>query len=141
MATTVHVHVGQCGTQLGGTFWSHARHDTASHAPLFDEDGRARALLVDSEPRVVAQRGAGFREENVLWGASGCGNNWANGYFGGAGAGGDGLGGVPLLERTMDALRGEAERADGGVGTLVLFHSLAGGTGAQNAARFFVCVR
>ena len=73
-------------------------------------------------------------------GASGCGNNWAEGFFGGAGAGGGGGGGdddhsAPLLARAADALRREAERSDGGVGTWVVFHSLAGGTGPSPLVR------
>lgn len=56
------------------------------HSTFFTRDGFARCVLIDSEPKVVQgvyQRHPQFiRQENVVYGQSGRGNNWGLGYFG-----------------------------------------------------------
>jgi hypothetical protein len=132
--STVFVHVGQAGNQIGQAFWvGHGTHNNLPLNPFIDDvrwvfvcagcvqiggrnfllieytvshgvvcppraqHGKARCLLVDSEPKVVAatllktSRALGakddrdtslFRKANVCFDQSGRGNNWALGYFG-----------------------------------------------------------
>ncbi|KAG5502602.1 hypothetical protein JIQ42_05671 [Leishmania sp. Namibia] len=93
--------VGQCGNQLGDELFtqlalcisSSASSATAKpsasvvdSSPFFARDGKARCILVDTEPKVVLgvqQRHPDFiRPENVIHGQSGRGNNWGLGYYG-----------------------------------------------------------
>ena len=78
-------------------------------------DGKLRCICVDSEPKVIGhafrsdrRHGNLLREDNMIVGQSGSGNNFALGYYG--------LGGMTeetsLLNRTMDAVRKEVERCD-----------------------------
>lgn len=105
------VQVGQCGNQIGHQLWSKTLEaDSNLTAPWFDEEsGKARAILIDTEPKVVRRvcslsrsRGRAradgsdtyqpgpslvphasvFRPSNVVYQQSGRGNNWAMGYFG-----------------------------------------------------------
>lgn len=51
---TVFVHVGQCGNQVGAQFWEEAAKERVVAHPLFRrEDGAARAVFADTEPKVV----------------------------------------------------------------------------------------
>jgi tubulin delta len=105
--------VGQCGNQLGRAFFSAlARDDDRVTGDATDLNGSAffrafdpcargalnrpvaRAVLVDMEPKVVAQCLSGnattssahaafaYDPRNVLTQQSGSGNNWALGYAG-----------------------------------------------------------
>jgi tubulin beta len=51
--------------------------------------------------------------------ASGCGNNWARGYY---------TEGAELSESLLELTRKEAERTDA-MGSIVLYHAASGGTG------------
>ncbi|KAK7202183.1 zeta tubulin [Novymonas esmeraldas] len=97
MAVVV-VLVGQCGNQLGDELFTQLRLCAAANSPaaagadasvatpFFTRDGKARCVLVDTEPKVVRgvqQRHSDFiRPENVIHGQSGRGNNWGLGYYG-----------------------------------------------------------
>ncbi|KAG5479973.1 hypothetical protein LSCM1_06392 [Leishmania martiniquensis] len=93
--------VGQCGNQLGDELFTQLALCTSSSAssetarssasvvtasPFFARDGKARCILIDTEPKVVLgvqQRHPDFiRAENVIYGQSGRGNNWGLGYYG-----------------------------------------------------------
>lgn len=134
--------------------------------PLFHVDGKARCVLVDSEPKVVAQTlrgktaasgssaspaakkgrssraglraGAGvFRGLNIVCEQNGRGNNWAMGYNGPKGReGGEGS----LTRRVLESLRREAERCDAFEGCF-LWSSLSGGTGSGLGSRLVAEVR
>eukprot|EP00466_Bigelowiella_natans_P005600 jgi/Bigna1/77168/fgenesh1_pg.46_\ len=84
--------------------------------PLFHSDGYARAILVDSEPKVVRKAlpsnknaQGKFRRLNVINEQSGRGNNWALGYFGPKRKeGNEGS----LVAKSLESFRREAERCD-----------------------------
>lgn len=111
----VFIQTGQCGNQLGWNFWEaavaeHAAQriksktnpvydanlnvlfqnfdrDTESRMPLGSgiSSLRARAVLVDTEPRVIdsirgSSIGSLFSSDHILQDASGSGNNWATGF-------------------------------------------------------------
>ena len=80
--------VGQCGTSVGAATYTtlHAERPFAGERYLFDETGRARAVLVDGEAKVVGplvKNGSGpFHRADAFVEDSGRGNNWALGYYG-----------------------------------------------------------
>lgn len=83
--------------------------------PLGHRDGKVRCVCVDSEPKVIGhisrsdnRHGQLFRDENMIVGQAGRGNNFALGYYGN----GDITQETSLLNRTMDAVRKEVERCD-----------------------------
>ena len=161
--SSLFVHVGQCGNQIALPFWrlaeseaglpwggddggsqSLAAMEARCRHPLFDDvDGCARCVMVDSEPKVVADTVRGLRTirpGNVCLDHSGRGNNWAMGFmacaadeeramassshgiFGSAVAGG-------LFCDVVETIRREAERTDA-LRSMVVVHSLSGGTGS-----------
>jgi hypothetical protein len=151
--STVFISVGQCGNQVGSAFWQRAAALPCASNSFFDEYGKARAILVDAEPKVVtgtlahikAPLSSGvadsrqqddrqygiFRRANVCLEQSGRGNNWALGYFGpGAKEGSD----ESLSTRVLAALEKEVERCDMFTGC-VLMHSTTGGTGSGLGSR------
>eukprot|EP00928_Gymnodinium_smaydae_P048026 TRINITY_DN32074_c0_g1_i1.p1 TRINITY_DN32074_c0_g1~~TRINITY_DN32074_c0_g1_i1.p1 ORF type:complete len:473 (-),score=58.45 TRINITY_DN32074_c0_g1_i1:261-1679(-) len=89
---------------------------------------RARAVLVDTEPRVVQRcLGAGSREgswsycpSSTFWRQGGAGNNWAHGFH---------HYGPTVAEDVLDRTRMQVERCDKFGGFLAL-QSVAGGTGS-----------
>jgi tubulin delta len=108
---------------------------------------KARAVLVDSEPKVIKNiiddKNISFvfdRASQMFYSQNGRGNNWALGYSS-TYRENEGMAGftkedshTPLYERAMEALRREAEHADYFLGTF-LVHSLAGGTGSGLGSR------
>ncbi|CCW67208.1 unnamed protein product [Phytomonas sp. Hart1] len=84
------VQVGQCGNQLGDELfmqlYTSSKGSSSFPSPFFAQDGKARCVLVDSEPKVVqgvaARHSKFIRTENVVGGQSGRGNNWGLGYYG-----------------------------------------------------------
>ncbi|POM75246.1 Tubulin/FtsZ family [Phytophthora palmivora] len=139
------VQVGQCGNQLGHALFDKlaAEEDAASSRDStffhslenFGSDRsvarRARAVLVDMEPKVIQQcyKPAKNRKTAVTWEygprnaftrQSGSGNNWACGYR---------TQGTQEESELMDLLQSEAERCDLLKGFLTL-QSAAGGTGS-----------
>ena len=150
-ATTLHVHVGQCGNQVGERFWSLAATDATSAAsavdsdeaaaissgsrphPMFHEqDGKAVAVFVDSEAKVLDRLRqnpciAGvIRKDACITDSSGRANNWAMGFTASCQELRKGYG---LFHETVNTLRRELERVDR-LQSVVLHHSLAGGTGS-----------
>ena len=137
MASLVSMMVGQCGNQIGAATYAalHAERPFPGELALFDDRGRARAVLVDGEAKVVGalvrdcERGGPFSKVRVwaqsvrrcvqqvptsLWHQdcafvedSGRGNNWAMGYHGTDGSGRNGI-----AEAALEALRWQWERCD-----------------------------
>jgi len=145
MREIIHIQAGQCGNQIGTKFW-----ETISEEHGIDGNGIKqndqetrkdrlevyynqstsgkyvpRAVLVDLEPGTMTAVKAGpygnlFHPDNLIYGQSGAGNNWAKGHY---------TEGAELVDSVMDAIRREAERSDSLQG-FQLTHSLGGGTGA-----------
>ncbi|XP_041973894.1 tubulin beta chain-like [Aricia agestis] len=145
MREIVHVQVGRCGNQIGAKFWEvisdehgigpDGRYSGDSDLQLerinvYYNEGAAgkyvpRATLVDLEPTTMDSLRAGpygelFRPDNIVYGATGAGNNWAKGYY---------TEGADLLEPALDVIRREAEGCDCLQG-FQFIHSLGGGTGS-----------
>ena len=131
MGSTLYLHVGQAGNEIGSAFWRLAAAEKPPKRWLFDERGRARLVLVDTEPKVVRGVVRSLGDERVhprcaLVEQSGRGNNWAMGFHGT----GTGAPGAPsIADAALEALRWQWERCDSCNG-LVMCHSLGGGTGS-----------
>lgn len=150
-STTLHVHVGQCGNQVGERFWSLAATDASSGAsavdsdeaaaipsgsrphPMFHEvDSKAVAVFVDSEAKVVDRLRQNpclsgvIRKDACITDSSGRANNWAMGFTASCQELRKGHG---LFYKTVNTLRRELERVDR-LQSVVIHHSLAGGTGS-----------
>ncbi|KAM7536813.1 hypothetical protein Aperf_G00000083641 [Anoplocephala perfoliata] len=145
MREIVHIQAGQCGNQIGTTFWEiisgeHAINPDGSHSSSDDlllaridvyynevsgERYVPRAVLVDLEPGTMDSVRAGtfgqlFRPDNFVFGQTGAGNNWAKGHY---------TEGAELVDCVMDVIRKEAESCDCLQG-FQMAHSLGGGTGS-----------
>lgn len=145
-ASCVTVQIGQCGTQLGACVLdrlnAEAQHE--NDAEYFFRRGKqgervARAVLVDTEPRVVGAMEGGERDDQKwVYGASnrvlcdaglqGCANNWAKGY----------RTKEENVARAADVVRREMERSDR-VDALLSFAAGAGGTGSGLGCAFHSC--
>ncbi|RNF23177.1 putative zeta tubulin [Trypanosoma conorhini] len=164
MAVVV-VQVGQCGNQLGEELWRQLKLTTSSGAvpsPFFTRDRKARCVLVDSEPKVVAavhtRHKEIFRAENVVYGESGRGNHWALGYYGVN----DLLGHRAAEKARPFQVEKDQRRRDGCVvrdalraiyaetrrtadamefEAILVLHSLVGGTGSGMATRLLEKIR
>ncbi|XP_002735635.1 tubulin delta chain-like [Saccoglossus kowalevskii] len=161
----VTLQIGQCGNQIGGELFSTILEDAfgkASTVSKADNEAyidevlerffhrpdsgkrnevipRARAVMVDMEPKAIAQsmldakksgrwvypKGQQFCQKR------GSGNNWAHGYC---------KHGPQAQEAVMDMVQREAEKCDRMSGFLV-FMSLAGGTGSGVGAYITECLR
>eukprot|EP01012_Entosiphon_sulcatum_P014616 TRINITY_DN19631_c0_g1_i4.p1 TRINITY_DN19631_c0_g1~~TRINITY_DN19631_c0_g1_i4.p1 ORF type:complete len:333 (+),score=34.69 TRINITY_DN19631_c0_g1_i4:892-1890(+) len=172
------VQVGQCGNQIGHQLWPFLL-DTRPLPPLppsittpsspgvgsvfVAADGRARCVLVDTEPKPIRMLTAGplaslFREESIVLEQSGRGNNWAMGYFGALrhkqkrqsppnGLGrhrrarpAEDMDDPELIRASMACIEREIERGCE-CGGLVFIHSLAGGTGSGVGSRLLELTR
>ncbi|OWR52549.1 tubulin beta chain-like [Danaus plexippus] len=145
MREIVHIQVGRCGNQIGSKFWEvisdeHGIDPSGCYAGdsdlqlerinVYYNEAAAgkyvpRAVLVDLEPGTMDSLRAGpygqiFRPDNIVFGVSGAGNNWAKGHY---------TEGADLLESVLDVIRKEAEGCDCLQG-FELIHSLGGGTGS-----------
>ncbi|XEU97164.1 hypothetical protein FSHL1_002450 [Fusarium sambucinum] len=145
MREIVHVQVGQCGNQVGSSFWStvskehgidgsgayHGTNDQQRERinVYFAEGGNdkyvPRAVLVDLESGPQDAIRAGplgqlFRPDNFVAGEASAGNNWAKGHY---------TEGAELVEEAIDVVRREVENCDHLQG-FQLTHSLGGGTGS-----------
>ena len=145
MREIVHIQAGQCGNQIGTTFWEiisgeHGICETgeiygSSDLQLerinvyFNEASRGRylprAILVDLDPGTIDSvrakpLGHLFQPQNFISGQGSAGDNWAKGYYNE---------GSELIESVMDAVRKEVEGCDCLQG-FQLTHSLGGGTGS-----------
>ncbi|KAG0015651.1 alpha-tubulin, partial [Podila epicladia] len=145
MREIVHLQTGQCGNQIGGKFWEvisdeHGIDNTGVYHGDSDlqlerinvyyneaSGGKyvPRAVLVDLEPGTIDAVRTGpfgelFRPDNLIFGQSGAGNNWAKGHY---------TEGAELVDSVLDVVRKEAESCDCLQGFQIT-HSLGGGTGA-----------
>ncbi|CAH1643137.1 unnamed protein product [Spodoptera littoralis] len=145
MREIVHIQVGRCGNQIGSKFWEvisdehgidptgvyHGDSDLQlERIQVYYNEGLSakfvpRAVLVDLEPGTMDTIRGGvygqiFRPDNIVFGVTGAGNNWAKGYY---------TEGADLLESILDVVRKEAEGCDCLQG-FQLVHSLGGGTGS-----------
>lgn len=133
----IFVNCGQCGNQLGhellGSLWNHLESNNDENDEYFRATKRekkyARVICLDTEPKVVSQclvqsrvsdQGWMYDPNNIVYRHGGAGNNWATGYQMYSG---------DFKESAMDAVRREIEKCDY-VQTLVVSHSVAGGTGS-----------
>lgn len=144
MREIINIQTGQCGNQVGSTFWRTlcAEHhiDTStglqSHATpneklsvYFNTSSIntyvPRCVLIDLEPGTISairnsDLGPLYRPDNLIHGQSGAGNNWAKGHY---------TEGAEIINECMETIRREAESANCLQG-LQLSHSLGGGTGS-----------
>ncbi|XP_026764322.2 tubulin beta chain-like [Galleria mellonella] len=145
MREIVHIQVGRCGNQIGAKFWEvisdeHGINPQGCYQGdsdlqlerinVYYNEGSGtkyvpRAVLVDLEPGTMDAIRAGpfgqiFRPDNIVFGGTGAGNNWAKGHY---------TEGAGLLEVVLDVVRKEAEGCDCLQGFQVV-HSLGGGTGS-----------
>lgn len=129
--STVYLHVGQCGNQVGHAFWKKVDKDSSvkeSHSYIHPDD-KQRSVHVDSEPKVLSKisKGLKIREGNIVCGKRGRGTNWALGYYGTQRE-------EHLLEDSLDRVRKEIEKCDAYSGCIMM-HSLSGGTGSGLGSR------
>lgn len=138
MHEIISIQIGQCGNQIGNEFWKrlHSEHKIATDGVLVEsqddrkdvffyqsDDSRyiPRAVLIDSEPRVISQSSIFYNHENIFVPSEGggAGNNWAHGYY------------LANSNKTdiIDVIQREAEACDS-VEAFYLMHSVAGGTGS-----------
>ncbi|KAK9696068.1 Tubulin beta chain (Beta tubulin) [Basidiobolus ranarum] len=145
MREIIQVQAGQCGNQIGHKFWEtisaeHGIDGSGSYVGdsdlqlerinvYYNEAAGAkyvpRAVLVDLEPGTMdhirsSALGSLFRPDNMVYGQSGAGNNWAKGHY---------TEGAELVDSVLDVVRKEAENCDCLQGFQVT-HSLGGGTGS-----------
>ena len=138
------VHVGQCGVQLGGSFWDLAALDdfhSEMQSPLFDRRRNAnhpRCVFIDSEPKVVnkifASKRFDVHSRQVVYGQSGRANNWAMGYYGARSESDQ------LFQHGLEAIRHQLEMMDN-LTSIVLMHSTSGGTGSGLGSRMLQAIR
>ncbi|KAL2095757.1 hypothetical protein ACEWY4_007905 [Coilia grayii] len=151
--SVVTVQLGQCGNQVGQEFFNVLCNDSSnakdkhykdcSHERFFREgpsqDLRARAVLIDMEPKVISQTIAKavksdkwrYGEKSHFCQKQGSGNNWANGFS---------VHGPKHEEVVQDLVRKEVEQCDRLTGILTMM-SLAGGTGSGMGTYITQCLR
>jgi tubulin beta len=157
----IHVQVGQCGNQIGNTFWTTmcAEHRLAPDGKFkgkqdkpddllrldkidvyYAEAGTMRfvprATLVDLEPGIIdvikaSPMGSLFKPDNMCFGASGAGNNWAKGHY---------TEGAELIDEAVDIIRRETEGCDCPQG-FQLTQSIGGGTGSGMGTLLLLKIR
>eukprot|EP00884_Botryococcus_braunii_P020016 jgi/Botrbrau1/6699/Bobra.0202s0036.1 len=141
--SVITLQVGQCGNQVGRALFdalaaeAEAKDNNYSYGVLtsfFKEGSKssrlcARTVLVDTEPKVLADTLAGSKASRAWWSygdshtlldCSGSGNNWARGFS---------YCSMQKADPVMDLLRREVEAADR-LGGFLVMQSVAGGTGA-----------
>jgi len=157
----IHVQVGQCGNQIGNVFWTtmgkeHRLEENGKFAGkpeeadnqsrldkidvYYQEAGTMRfvprACLVDLEPGIMdvikaSPMGALFKPDNMCFGASGAGNNWAKGHY---------TEGAELIDEATDIIRRETESCDCPQG-FQLTQSIGGGTGSGMGTLLLLKIR
>ena len=145
MREIIHLQTGQCGNQIGSSFWEaiteeHGITPTGTYEGdsdlqlerinvYFNEGARGRyvprSVMIDLEPGTTdairsGKLGAIFRPDNFIFGQSGSGNNWAKGHY---------TEGAEMIESVLEVVRKEAEGCECLQG-FQLTHSLGGGTGS-----------
>ncbi|KAF8819827.1 beta-tubulin [Cardiosporidium cionae] len=156
MREIVHVQAGQCGNQIGASFWElisdeHGINPVGVYEGDSDlqleridvyyneaSNGRyvPRAVLMDLEPGTMDAVRAGpfgqlFRPDNFVFGQSGAGNNWAKGHY---------TEGAELIDSVLDVVRKEIESCNCLQG-FQMTHSLGGGTGSGMGTLFISKIR
>jgi tubulin beta len=156
----IHVQVGQCGNQIGNSFWTTmcAEHRLSPDGK-FQGKGKPddrlridkidvyyaeagvmryvpRACLVDLEPGIIdvikaSPMGSLFKPDNMCFGASGAGNNWAKGHY---------TEGAELIDEAVDIIRRETEGCDCPQG-FQLTQSIGGGTGSGMGTLLLLKIR
>uniref|UniRef100_A0A1I8IZD0 Tubulin beta chain n=1 Tax=Macrostomum lignano TaxID=282301 RepID=A0A1I8IZD0_9PLAT len=133
MREIVHMQAGQCGNQIGAKFWEvisdeHGIDPTGTYHG--DSDLQLERISVyyneatggkypgTMESVRASAFGMLFQPDNLVFGKSGAGNNWAKGYY---------TEGAEIIDKVMDAE--ECEGCDCLQG-FQLTHSLGGGTGS-----------
>ncbi|CAM9965036.1 unnamed protein product [Lampetra fluviatilis] len=156
--SVVALQLGQCGNQLGSTWFDALIHDVRPapgpprnddacyreaaleryfHSPAGSGLPEARAVLVDMERKVVARSVAmaarsgewRYADGAAVCRTSGSANNWAYGFAGP---------GEHCLSEAMESVRAQVERCDRLSGFLAMM-SVAGGTGSGLGTR--LCIR
>jgi len=157
----IHVQVGQCGNQIGNAFWNTMgkEHKLEPNGKFkgkaeegdnqqrldkidvyYQEAGTMRfvprACLVDLEPGIMdvikaSPMGALFKPDNMCFGASGAGNNWAKGHY---------TEGAELIDEAVDIIRRETEGCDCPQG-FQLTQSIGGGTGSGMGTLLLLKIR
>jgi len=128
MREIVHLQTGQCGNQIGTKFWEVVSEEHGIESDglykgnsdlqlerisvYYNEAGAnkyvPRAVLVDLEPGTMNSVRSGplgglFRPDNLVFGQSGAGNNWAKGHY---------TEGAELVDSVLDVVRKEVEGTD-----------------------------
>jgi len=128
MREILHIQGGQCGNHIGSKFWEvvcdeHGIDPTGQYTGnselqlervnvYYNEasGGRyvPRAVLMDLEPGTMDSIRTGpygqlFRPDNIVFGQSGAGNNWAKGHY---------TEGAELIDSVLDVVRKEVENSD-----------------------------
>lgn len=129
MREIITLQIGQCGNQIGSSFWHRLSSlHQASHPSQFfyladDNTPVPRAILLDLEPRVISQiTNMGlFNHENIFVSneGGGAGNNWASGY----------LSAQSKKSEIFEMIHRESENSDM-LESFFILHSIAGGTGS-----------
>lgn len=159
------VQLGQCGNQIGGQFYSTILQDIHSKKTQVttrtndayveesterffskmparnseDEILEARSVMIDMEPKVIAQtcqlakRSGQWRYPagQQFYRKRGSGNNWANGFC---------FYGPQVRNDVMDMIQKEAEKCDH-LGGFLIPMSAAGGTGSGLGSYLTGCIR
>jgi len=144
MREIIHLQVGQCGNQIGGSFWEtisgeHGIDAVGNYSGdpyqkerldvYYNDAGNnkyvPRAILVDLEPGTMESIQTGpysklFKPDNFVYGHNSAGNNWAKGHY---------SEGSEVVDQVLEVIRREAETCDCLQG-FQLCHSLGGGTGS-----------
>lgn len=129
MREIITLQVGQCGNQIGSSFWErlamlHPKIQPTQYFYLADDNTPIpRAILFDLEPRVISTitQNNFFNHENIFVSneGGGAGNNWASGY----------LFGKNSKNEIFEIIQREAENSDM-LEAFQILHSIAGGTGS-----------
>ncbi|KAJ8020014.1 Tubulin delta chain [Holothuria leucospilota] len=82
--SVVPVFVGQCGNQIGNTLYEVLERVKEPLKTWVDHTGKRRAVLIDSEPKVLKylstkRSKSQSLESNFVKSRQGCGSNWALG--------------------------------------------------------------
>ncbi|EDQ87929.1 uncharacterized protein MONBRDRAFT_33187 [Monosiga brevicollis MX1] len=147
---TISLQIGQAGNQVGYAVLERLAHEfdcpdshfrpvqNARASAIRSGQHRARAVVMDSEPKVVRMLNEStlrlpwcYSKRQTMCEQRGAGNNWANGYM---------RYGHEYHEFSLDAIRREAEAADR-VDAFQVYSSVAGGTGSGLGARVTELVR
>ena len=138
---TITIQVGQCGVQLGDAMLSSLATTDETLYPFFSTSPSnlhdnfvptARAILVDTEPKVINKVVAAARDNfryrpdcSLAISQGGAANNWARGYSSSSPS-------SDTMTSVIDKVRRHMESIDasGGSSSLHIIHSMAGGTGS-----------